>query len=469
MTTPLEAAVAPSLWFSLPFVLMLTAIAVLPMGPVRVARWWHKNSSKLIVALVLAAVTIGCYALRPNGGVADVANALHHALLDEYIPFVTLIFSLYTVSGGVKINLSFPPTPLANCGVLLVGALLSNVVGTTGASVLLIRPLLRMNEKRRHVAHTFVFFIFLVGNVGGCLTPVGDPPLFLGYLRGVPFGWTAANLWREWLFVVGALLAIYYAWERWLGETLRPSPAIRDQPGVKLQPGRGEIDSTGNNGFAAIRAREVRFLANAFLLFVVVFLVATMRPGVPWLGTSIVPFLFLRELLMLTVTAASYALTGPALRRANGFVFGPALEVVCLFLGIFITMRMPIDYLAAAGGSLGLEAPRTYFWITGLLSGFLDNAPTYAIFFDLAKTTQAGGKALLPLTLGGTIRIDQLVAISLGAVFMGALTYIGNGPNFIVRGIVENAGRPMPSFFGYMAYSVCVLIPVLIVMSLIFV
>ncbi len=399
------------LWL-LPFVLMLAAIAVLPLVA---HHFWESNLRKTLVAIVLALPVAILYASHRPG-------ALIHSL-EDYASFIVMLGGLYIVSGGIRLRLEVEATPLANTGVLALGALIASFVGTTGASMLLIRPLLEMNRERRRVTHTVIFFILLVSNVGGCLTPLGDPPLFLGYLAGVPFLWTF-RLWREWLTAVVLLLAIYAAWDR--REFRREG---REQAhwlvGWGLQGG----------------------LNLGFLLGIVA---AVALLSAPW-----------RDLAIVALTAVSYLTTPAARRQANHFTFGPILEVAALFIGVFVTMLPALDWLRSAGGSLGVSTPRGFFWATGLLSSALDNAPTYLAFLALAQ-----GMGLPNEVVG--VSHEILVAISLGAVFMGANTYIGNGPNFMVRAIAVERGIAMPSFVAYMLYALPLLTPVYLIVTFLF-
>jgi Na+/H+ antiporter NhaD/arsenite permease-like protein len=454
---PADAPLPSLLWVS-PFVLMLLAIAILPLVP-RAAAWWHHNSSKLLVALCFAALTLAHYYLRGFGidhggrasapGLATVLSVLHHAILDEYLPFISLLFSLYVISGGICLRGDLPAHPLTNTAFLAAGGLLASLVGTTGASMLLIRPLLRTNSERRHVVHTVVFFVFIVSNVGGSLLPIGDPPLFLGYLRGVPFLWTL-SLWKEWATALALLLGVYFLVDHFCyypRET--PRRILLDE--TVVQPMR--IDGTLN------------------LLWIagVVLATGTLDPSRPFPGTGWTPFPWLREVLQLAFVGLSLRTTPRAVHQANEFNYAAILEVACLFLGIFVCMQVPIELLNARGAALGLNSPAGFFWATGLLSSFLDNAPTYVVFFETANAlTHAPGPGILRLLSGHYIREDLLTAISLGAVFMGANTYIGNGPNFMVKSIAERAGVKMPSFFGYMLYSGAILLPIFGFLTLLF-
>jgi Na+/H+ antiporter NhaD/arsenite permease-like protein len=312
-----------------------------------------------------------------------------------------------------------------------VGALLASLIGTTGAAMLLIRPLLETNRERKYIAHTVVFFIFIVCNCGGLLLPLGDPPLFLGYLQGVPFLWTL-RLWPSWLLINGLLLTFYLMWDRFY---FYPHESIRDRVRDETQ------------------VRPLRFTGvwpNALLLGGVIFSVALLSPDSPFPGTTWHPWFYLREAVQLGLAAASL-LFGPRLvRDANGFNYLAIIEVAALFIGIFVCMQPALQILNLEGAGLGIDTPVRYFWASGWLSSVLDNAPTYLVFFNTARGT---GLGLPPDSI--------LTGISLGAVLMGAMTYIGNGPNFMVKSIAEGSGIKMPSFFGYCVYSFLILLPIL--------
>jgi Na+/H+ antiporter NhaD/arsenite permease-like protein len=406
----------PPLAWSLPFVCLLLAIAILPLAA---GRFWESNLRKLAVAAALAAPVAGLYLRRAP-------LALVHTSF-EYLSFIILLAALFIISGGIALEGDLAATPRTNTAFLAGGALLASLIGTTGASMLLIRPLLSTNRERRHVVHTVVFFIFLVSNIGGCLTPLGDPPLFLGYLKGVPFLWTL-QLAPAWLFVTGLLLAVYFVWDARAHARETAGDLVRDR--VEIQPLR------------------LQGAWNVVLLLGVLASVAFL--GSPW-----------REVAMVALAAASLRLTQPAVRRASHFDYHPILEVAALFAGIFVTALPALDLLRARGAALGVREPWQFFWATGALSSFLDNAPTYLTFLALGQ-----GLRLTPEVVGVPQRI--LAAISLGAVFMGANTYIGNGPNFMVRAIAEQRGVRMPSFGGYMLYSGLILLPVFGLVTLVF-
>jgi Na+/H+ antiporter NhaD/arsenite permease-like protein len=429
---------------TLPFVVLLLAIAVLPLVPA-LHHWWEENRNKLIVSGVLAAVTLAWFAWRADPD-HPLGTVLDHAVAGEYVPFMVLLFSLYTICGGIRISGKVLGTPLVNTLLLTIGTAGASLVGTTGASMLLIRPLLDFNSSRRHVVHTVVFFIFLVSNIGGTLLPIGDPPLFLGYLYGVPFLWTL-NLAGPWLFCVGTLLAVYYVWD---------CIAFRREAKHKAW------SDTGLGGQLYFRGMQ-----NLIWLGLVVLAVATIdggpHPVRPIPGTDRV-FPFLRELLLLGLTAGAWLTTDAKIREQNRFNFAPIGEVAALFIGIFITMQPALELLQHHGAELGVKSPQQFFWATGVLSSFLDNAPTYAVFFQTALSLQGGSLEELVSGAGAPL----LAAVSIGAVFMGANTYIGNGPNFMVKSIAEQHKVPMPGFFAYMMYSGAILIPLFAVVSVLF-
>ncbi len=452
-------ASAPPFWTVFPFALLLGAIAVLPLIPAT-SHWWEHNSSKLLVASALGLVTLAYYAflhrstleahwpahhvVEPAVGALQpgfVNTILSNAILQEFIPFIILLFSLYTISGGIRITGDLRADPLTNASFMAVGAVLANFIGTTGAAMLLVRPLLETNKERKNIAHTVVFFIFIVCNCGGCLTPLGDPPLFLGYLEGVPFAWTL-QLWREWLFVNGLLLVIYIMLDEFVfyrKETTRD--IVRDIENVS-------------------RLQISGWKLNAPLLLGIILAVAFLDPSKAFPSTEWHPWMYLRELVQLSLVAISLGLGNPAVREQNHFNYSAIIEVAALFIGIFICMQPALQILSVYGNKLGLQDAPHFFWATGSLSSVLDNAPTYLVFFKAAQSMAAEPG----VTLVAGVQEHLLRGVSLGAVFMGAMTYIGNGPNFMVRSIAENSGVKMPSFFGYMFYSLTILLPLFALM-----
>jgi len=403
----------------IPFFLQLLAIAVMPF---LAHRWWERHYPK--VSLLLGGITVFYYLLIQRHG-GRLLDPMH-----EYISFVILMASLFIVAGGIHIRVKGEATPWKNVIFLLVGSVLASVIGTTGASMLLIRPWVRMNRYRITGFHT-AFFIFLIANVGGGLTPVGDPPLFLGFLKGVPFWWTLEHLWRPWLLVVGLLVGIFYFIDR--ENFLRAPRAIREEETAEE---RWSFEGLGN------------------LLPLGAILVAVFSPSP------------LREIMMVSAAFLSWYLTPRITHEMNDFTFAPIKEVAWLFLGIFATMVPALDYLEhhapQLAESFGLGALH-FFYLTGVLSSFLDNAPTYLAFLSVELGLKGGSLANSEDVLRiATLDPMHLIAISMGAVFFGAMTYIGNGPNFMVKSIVEQFGARPPGFFSYIFYyALPILLPVL--------
>jgi Na+/H+ antiporter NhaD/arsenite permease-like protein len=412
------------LWV-VPFALLLLSIAVLPLVA---GHWWEHNSNRAIVAAVCGVPVLGFLFSTGEPGF----TLLGHAGM-EYLSFIALLGSLFIISGSILVTGDIRATPRNNVVLLLIGGLLANVVGTTGASMLLIRPLLRINSERKNTMHSVVFFIFVVSNVGGCLTPLGDPPLFLGYLKGVPFFWTMV-LWKEWVFMMGALLTIYFIYDTI--QYRKETAADIHWDDTRIEPVRVK----GGHNFL-------------FLGGVVLTVLGAGEIASTELRTAVM-FLAMGGMALLSLKTGS-----PEIRAKNGFNFHPIAEVAILFAGIFVTMIPALQLLEHHGSELGVTQPWQFFVATGSLSSFLDNAPTYLTFLSVAKTLATpAGMVDVPLH-DGHVAENLLIAISLGAVFMGANTYIGNGPNFMVKAIAESAGQKMPSFFGYFGWALCVLGP----------
>ncbi len=433
------------IWAVIPFTILLGAIALLPLVE-HTAHWWEHNLHKFYVAGNLALMTLGYLAfLHPEGSLGLAAHTLQHVVISEYIPFIVLLFSLYTISGGIRITGDLPAHALTNTAFIAAGGVLASFIGTTGAAMLLIRPLLETNRERKYVAHSVVFFIFVVCNCGGLLLPIGDPPLFLGYLNGVDFLWTL-SLWKSWLFVNGTLLAVYFIVDHFY-----------------YYPHETKLDLVRDE----LLVRKLRFSGvwpNVLLLMGVIFSVALLDPGKVFPGTDWHPWLYLREMVQLGLVSLSLSFGPQLVRDDNNFDYFAIVEVAALFVGIFVAMQPALEILNARGSNLGIDSASKFFWATGGLSAVLDNAPTYLVFFKTAQTlptesaTQVAGVAE-----------NFLKAISLGAVLMGAMTYIGNGPNFMVKSIAEQSGVRMPSFFGYVIYSVVFLLPILAINTWLFV
>ena len=435
-----------------PFAILLLCIAILPLA---YGHWWEHNSNKGIVVALLA-VPLAVYLIYFYG-----TPALHGLVekLEEYASFMILLASLYIISGGIYVRGSLNGTPLANTGLLAIGAVIASLVGTTGASVLLIRPLLRANKTRVEKAHIVIFFIFVVSNCGGLLTPLGDPPLFMGFLKGVPFQWTMIHLWPQWAGVNLLLLVIFNVWDQIVFDREE-----KQRPGSQLE------EVMQHEPF------RIEGLLNFIFLAGIVATIFCAGQGYLFSPTG----KYYQEGLMLLLAIAAYFTTNPANRANNKFTFGPIIEVAVLFIGIFITMAPALLILNAWGqnarpdlGRLALDRPWHFFWASGILSSFLDNAPTYMTMAATAcglKGVTAGDTPYLREFLAqGATAVSLLAAISCGSVFMGANTYIGNGPNFMVKAIAEENGVKMPSFFGYMAYSGCVLIPIFLVLTMVMV
>ncbi len=372
--------------------------------------------------------------------------SLEHSLIGEYVPFIVLLGSLYVISGGIVLSLNIRPGPLVNGILLAIGAVLANFIGTTGASMLLIRPYLRINKPRQNVGHLPIFFIFMVSNLGGLLTPLGDPPLFLGFLRGIDFFWTT-SLWPQWLLANGLVLSVFLVWD---------TVAYSRDPfhSAETTPEPPDVSEKDAGQF------RIRGLINFLLLVGVIGAVLAKPIFREELGEAF-PANLASEGIMVCLGIASMLLTPRTLRKENGYSWAPIIEVAALFVGIFITMVPALALLQEHGHEFGLSEPWQYFWLTGSLSGFLDNAPTYLTFATMASG--AAGIASLP-----QMAPQILAAISCGAVFLGAMTYIGNGPNFMVKAISDEQNYRTPSFFGYMVYSISILVPIFILIMFVF-
>jgi Na+/H+ antiporter NhaD/arsenite permease-like protein len=431
-----DAALELPYWSVTPFAGLLLAIAFFPL---LAEHFWHSNLNKAIVVAVFA-VPMAAYLSYVQFAKGQPALlALAHEI-EQYVSFIILLGSLYVVAGGILLTGDLTARPLTNVALLTVGVVLANFIGTTGASVLLIRALLRVNQQRRHKVHLPIFFIFTVSNLGGLLTPLGDPPLFLGFLNDVPFFWTL-SLWQPWLVANGIVLAMFLVWDVL----------------VFRREGVPEVDPDKS----LAQPLRLRGLVNLPLLAGI--LAAVLLQGHlshPW-GEMVA------GALMLGLGGLSLWLTPVELRQANAFTWEPMTEVAILFAGIFITMVPALAILQLHGKELGVSEPWEYFWLTGGLSSMLDNAPTYLTFATMAAGS-SDFSVLVRDEVTGMNGPLVLSAISCGAVFMGALTYVGNGPNFMVKAIAKEAGYPMPSFFGYVSFSYTLLLPVFALITLLF-
>lgn len=462
------------LWLIAPFAVMLLSIALMPFIN---ERFWHHHYPD--VAFFLGAMMAAFYLFGPmdwryeHGMGYGAYHMLHVAL--EYYAFIALIGGLFVASGGVLIDVRTKGRPLVNTALLAFGAVFANIVGTTGASVLLIRPFMRINKGRLKPIHV-VLFIFIVSNCGGALTPIGDPPLYLGYLRGVPFFWTMLHLWPMWLACVGALLAVFYA----IDSRIPPADEIETVEEILLLD-RDETPSRRPGAKSPpVSIRGVTAIIALALIVLAVFI----DPQLSRLSGRTVHGI--GPTFQIAIAALAYFLASKRIHAANEFTFAPVKEVGFLFVGIFATMTPALAYLGMNGSKLGVETPTAFYFATGVLSSFLDNAPTYLNFLQAAF----GVLHLAPLDMehirehflysdyvithaGGAVKRfhggTMLSAISLGAVFFGAMTYIGNGPNFMVKSIAEASGLKMPSFFGYMLLSTALLLPILVLIWALFI
>lgn len=411
------------IYICIPFIVLLLMIAVMPLT---FPHFWEKNKNKAIASFVISLPVLFFLFI-------DLQNELIKTL-EDYFSFIILLASLFIISGGIFVTGDLRATPRNNTLFLLIGAIIANFIGTTGASMLMIRPFLRTNSHRKQTTHIPIFFIFLVSNIGGTLTPLGDPPLFLGYLHGVPFQWTL-TLFPIWFLTLIMILIIFYIYDT----ICYKKELIEDI----------QVD---------IKSEEpLKFEGLVNIIFLIgVILSVLFQVSAPY-----------REIIMICMAILSLVFTKKETHNKNMFTFGPIIEVTVLFAGIFITMTPLVILLQEKGASLGITEPWQYFWVTGILSSFLDNAPTYFTYFSLAKSvTLAIANGNLEVVAG--VQDILLKAISCGAVFMGANTYIGNGPNFMVKSIAESHGYKLPHFFGYMLYSGLILIPVFIIITIIF-
>ncbi len=476
---PAEAP--PPVWLVIPFVVLLLMIAT---GPLFYPHFWHHHYPKVAVGLGLL-VAAYYFAFVNHGG----EYVLHG--MTEYISFIALLASLYIASGGILVETSTAGTPRTNTALLFFGALIANVIGTTGASMLLIRPFMRINRGRIQPYH-IVFFIFSVSNIGGALTPIGDPPLFLGFLRGIPFFWTFTHIWYIWLPTILIVLGIFYVVDsRNTGVSVRE--AVPDEMLPETTPGLAAELSPAIPKPGALKITGAKNFAWLALIIAAVFIDPNVIPGVPDLHAMHIPF-GIREIIMLAICGLAYATANKDALRGNDFNFEPIKEVGYLFIGIFLTMIPALKLIELlAQDNASVLGPTAFYWGTGILSSFLDNAPTYLSFLSasmgkfaidplvLAKVQSgalageftvnnpAAVAAMAVPGLGHPESWHYVQAISVAAVFFGAMTYIGNGPNFMVKAIAESAGVKCPSFFGYLVrYAIPILLPIYLLVWLVF-
>lgn len=433
----MEHSIEIPLYSMIPFILMLGSIAVLPLAA---NHFWESNKNKLIVSLILGIpVTIWLLAM-------GMTHELEHSMLFDYVPFIILLGALFVITGGIFVDGTIKPTPVTNSVLLLIGAVFASLMGTTGAAMLLIRPMILANKVRKNKVHTILFFLAIVANCGGLLTPLGDPPLFMMYLRGAPFEWFF-HLAPEWLFANLSLIIIYYMYDSYLlgkeGMNLHELMPKKDKKPIRVK---------GNLNFV-------------WLLGVVL--------SVAFLNQNIFPFMksgsylsFIRELVILIMALLSLRFTRQKVRVANNYSWEPIIEVAFLFLGIFITMVPVLSFLETHAKTLGINSPTLFYYATGGLSSFLDNTPTAVTFHSLALGLSEAHTGAIVAGIPEII----LKAISVGSVFFGAMTYIGNGPNFMVKAIAESQNINMPNFFAYMIkFSLIILLPIYIIVDLLFI
>jgi Na+/H+ antiporter NhaD/arsenite permease-like protein len=445
---------AASVWLCLPFAGLLLCIAVLPLVK---AEWWEAHQPHAVVFWSL----LFLFPFAALKGVGTAAETVLECIVNDYLTFIVLLFGLFCVSGNITMSGDLAGSPRINVGLLALGTLLSSLIGTTGASMLMIRPIIKMNSWRHKKRHIIVFFIFMVSNMGGCLTPIGDPPLLMGFMRGVPFLWSL-HLLPLLIFNLIVLLFVFY----WIDmRAYRADIARGLKPDIK-KPGT-EIEIRGSHNLIYIAMIVAAVILSGALPGLSAFQneEGGLR-GIRIFGEVVLSFSSLIEIGIILLAAwLSFRTTDGAIRRENHFTWSAIKEVAVLFVGIFITMQPALMLLKANGASLGLTEPYQLFWVTGMLSSFLDNTPTYLVFLT---TAGALGFTEGMVTALGVVPVKLLTAISAGAVFMGANTYIGNAPNFMVKSIADENGIRMPSFFGYLVWSFGILVPVFLLDTLVF-
>ena len=442
------------LWLCIPFAGLLLCIAILPLIK---PNWWEEHQPHAVAFWSLLFVVP--FALMY--GVFHASETVLECMVNDYLTFIVLLFGLFCVSGNITMSGDLAGSPRINVGLLALGTILSSWIGTTGASMLMIRPIIKMNAWRKHRRHIIVFFIFLVSNIGGCLTPIGDPPLLMGFMRGVPFFWSL-HLIPILLVNMAVLLTIFYfidlrAYRKDIAAGLKPDIS---KPGT-------EVKLRGAHNLIFLAAIVGAVILSGTLPSLPAFQDAAGNvKGIHIFGEVVLSYPSIIEIVIILAAAfLSFKTTESELRRENHFTWGAIQEVAVLFIGIFITMQPALMLLKANGANLGITEPFEMFWVTGLLSSFLDNTPTYLVFLTTAGAV--GFTEGLTTSLG-VIPIQMLTAISCGAVFMGANTYIGNAPNFMVKSIADENGVRMPSFFGYLLWSLVILVPVFALDMLLF-
>ena len=442
------------LWLCIPFAGLLLCIAVMPLVK---GEWWEAHQPLVVVLWIL--VMVIPFALLY--GVGSAAETVLECTVNDYLTFIVLLFGLFCVSGNITMEGDFAGSPRINVGLLALGTLLASCIGTTGASMLMVRPVIKMNSWRRRKSHIMIFFIFMVSNMGGCLTPIGDPPLLMGFMRGVPFFWSL-HLFPVLIFNMVILLFVFYHLDK---RNYRRDIAEGRKPDISKPGTEFRIDGLHNIIFLIMIVAAV--ILNGVLPGMPAFQDAAGNArGIHIFGEVSLSFPSLIEIVLILLAAfLSFKTTDKEVRVKNHFTWGAIKEVAVLFIGIVITMQPALMLLKAVGPNLGITEPYQMFWATGALSSFLDNTPTYLVFLTTAGTLGFTGGIATTL---GTLPAKMLSAISCGAVFMGANTYIGNAPNFMVKSISDENGVNMPSFFGYMLWSVAVLIPVFIIDMFVF-
>ncbi len=446
----------------IPFVGMLLSIAIFPLVK---PEWWEKH--QLGVALAWALVFLIPFTIFY--GIEETGLQLIESVVVDYIPFIVLLFGLFVVSGGIHIAGSIAGTTKNNVILLAIGTFLASWIGTTGAAMLLIRPVIRANKWRKNKKHIIIFFIFLIANIGGCLTPLGDPPLFLGFLRGVPFFWTLQHIWPILLLNAVLLLTIFALIDRYFFKK-EPKENLEELALMQKVENKVPVKIEGLQNIIFLALIILAVILNGTIPNMEMFQDASGETiGITLMGEVHLGIQYFVQIAIILIAAAlSWKFTPKDLRmEKNEFDWGAIEEVAKLFIGIFITMIPALAILRVNGGNLGIDSPLKFFWATGALSGFLDNSPTYVVFLTTAGALGASGAGTVATTAGAVTQ-QILLAISAGAVFMGALTYIGNAPNFMVKNMAEKAHIEMPSFFGYMAWSFGILIPVFIIDTIVF-